>query len=458
MTLALADPSISCVDSEMSLIGAAMFDPTACAEAFERVQPRHFHEPTWALAWEHLRKGALLDPILLAARMGDHPGFKELGGADLLADMAERASTFALAAHAHAVVNAASRREIVSLAESVAAQARADGDAEALVAALERGCAEIARDGGTAPAGVPIGLTALENTEAAMRGDFRGASSGLACLDRVTGGLKTDDVWVFGGRTSMGKSVIAACLARNIAEQRRGVLMFSLEMSVREVQARCQADWAYEPGQSYPLRFSDILKGRIEHGTLERARASARHLATIGLCVDQTAALTIDEIRARAMRQVRAWEKAKTTPGAIVIDHIGLIRPVRKTDSKAADTSDTVNELKALAKQCRCPVIAFAQINRNTESRNDKRPTLADLNWSGSIEQIADFICLLYRQSYYDARSHDPDDQDRAGVNEHDLELIVAKNRSGPICTVKAFADVACNAIRDLPDDWRRSA
>jgi replicative DNA helicase len=167
--------------------------------------------------------------------------------------------------------------------------------------------------------------------------------------------------------------------------------------------------------------------------------------------------LTIEDIRSQAQRQMRAWEKAGVQRGAVFIDHIGLVKPhSKRADSKAAETADIVNELKAIAKQLRAPVIALCQVNRNTESRNDKRPTLADLNWSGAIEQIADFICLLYRESYYLDRSADADDQAKAGMVEHEIELLIHKNRSGPICNLKAFVDIACNVIRDLPDQGGR--
>jgi replicative DNA helicase len=141
------------------------------------------------------------------------------------------------------------------------------------------------------------------------------------------------------------------------------------------------------------------------------------------------------------------------TPGLVLIDHLGLVQPVRRTDSRAADTAATVDQLKDIAKAIGCPVVALAQVNRGPESRTDKRPTMGDLNWSGSIEQIADLVCLLFRQAYYDARSTDPDEQDRAHARRHDLELLVAKNRAGPIGTQKAWVDVACNAIRDAPTE-----
>jgi replicative DNA helicase len=275
--------------------------------------------------------------------------------------------------------------------------------------------------------------------------------TGVDSLDHVTGGIRPEDVWIVGGRTSMGKSVLACSLARGLAQQGLGVLFFSLEMPLREVQARLISDIAYDAEAQYSggnVRYGDILKGRGETHIRERARAAACQLASLPIAVNDQGGLTVSEIRAQTLRQFRAWEKVGVKPGACIIDHIGLVIPERRTDNKAADTADTVNELKPMAKQTGAPVIALCQVNRQTESRNDKRPTPSDLNWSGAIEQAADLICLLYRESYYLERSPDAEDKDRAFAIKHDLELIIGKNRSGPICTVKAFIDVASNAVR----------
>jgi replicative DNA helicase len=207
------------------------------------------------------------------------------------------------------------------------------------------------------------------------------------------------------------------------------------------------------------VRYGDILKGRGTAWQRDRAKQAAKMLASLPISVNDQGGLTIEDIRSQALRQVRAWEKGGIQPGAILIDHIGLVKAHnrRASDSKAAETADIVNELKGLAKQVRAPVIALVQVNRNTEGRSDKRPTLADLNWSGAIEQIADFICLLYRDSYYLERSSDDEDRTEAIRKRYDLELLIAKNRSGPICTLNAFADVSCNAIRDIePTQERR--
>jgi replicative DNA helicase len=253
-------------------------------------------------------------------------------------------------------------------------------------------------------------------------------------------------------------SVFGLNLARAISQQGRGSMVFSLEMPRREVQARLICDLAFERRRAYydcphpNVRYSDILQGRGAKEQRQLAADGARALASLPMVVCDAGGLTIDDIRVQALRQMRAWDRAGVARGCVLIDHIGLVRPVKKGDSKAADTADIVNELKSLAKAIRAPIIVLSQVNRGPEGRQDKRPTAADLNWSGAIEQIADMICLLYREAYYLERSADKGDQDSAAFVENKLELLIQKNRSGPTCNLEAWIDVACNAVRDVQE------
>ena len=447
------------VESEAAVIGASIWDRRECGEAFDRLTADHFFEPAHAALWNMIRNSGQSDPVILAGKLSDNGPLNQLGGIGYLANLVEKASSAALPAHIDAIIDAATRREIDKLGRWARDEASKAGQGEAALSEIERACVDIARHASNAPAAAPVGLTALDNLDGALEGKFRGVEVGVQAIDRVTGGIKSDDVWIIGGRSSMGKSIVGLCLARGIAEQGLGVMMFSLEMPTREVQARLISDIAF---QSYAgvrnVRYSDILRGRLEPDQIDSARKAAKQLASLPMTVSDLGGLTIDDIRHQALRQVRAWEKAGIKPGAVLIDHLGLVKPVKNTGNKAADTSETVNELKDIAKRLRCPLIALAQVNRGPEARNDKRPTMGDLNWSGSIEQIADFVCLLYRQSYYDARSSEQDDLTRAEFNKHDIELLIQKNRSGPICTVKAWIDVASNALRDALEDQRRAA
>lgn len=454
---------IQAADSELALIGCAMYDREACAEAFERLRPEHFSEPTYAAVWDFLRtREAMADPVLVANALSGHKGLEELGGLTLLCDAVDRANLRALPGHIEAVTDAAMRRDLDALAKSISTRAlKEPGESEDILADLEFGAAEIARAQVSKAEAAPVGMSSVEMVESAIAGRFLGTPTGLASLDHVTGGIKQDDVWFVAGRTSMGKSVVAVSLARLIAQQGRGVFFFSLEMPLREVQARLVADTAYDRDAPYDgrenVRYGDILRGRGSVQQQDRARQAARQIASLPMVVNDRGGLTIETIRAQALRQVRGWERMNVKPGALIIDHIGLVRAhTKRNDSKAAETADIVNELKALAKAVGAPVICLVQVNRATESRDNKRPTLSDLNWSGAIEQIADVAILLYREAYYLERSTSREDQDRVGMIEHELEMIIAKNRSGPICTKKLFVDVASNAVRDLETETER--
>lgn len=451
---------IAVPESEMQLIGCALYDRDGTAEAFERVRPEHFSEQPLGEVWAAIGSRGQIDPTLLYET--HKPLVEPYGGLAWLAELVDRAFLPAVPAHVEAVLDAAIRRDLQQAAAYITGEVeKRPGEGEALLTELERATHDIARGHASKVHAVPAGLGALDMLETAYAGGFNGVSTGLQSLDLVTGGIRQDDVWFIGARTSMGKSVFGLSLVRAIAAQRRGVLAFSLEMPLREVQARLISDIAYDRERFYGdgnVRYGDILKGRGSLDLQQRAKGAARQLASLPLNVIDKGGLTIAEIRSEARRQFRQWDKAGVERGAVLIDHIGLVLPSRKTDNKAADTADIVNELKGLAKELKAPIIALCQVNRNTEGRNDKRPTLADLNWSGAIEQIADMICLLYREAYYLERSPHQEDRDRVGDHMFELEAAVHKNRAGPITTLKLHCDVACNAVRDVNEDTRAYA
>lgn len=453
------------LESEQAVIGAVMAFPDV-SEPLERLRPESFGDPLHALIWAQMldivRKGHHPDPTLIAQRIAG-PGLDERGGMMYLTNLVIEAALPPLAGHVEVVTDRAMRRDVERLAKDTAARAQmVDVPAVELLAELEGGAAEIGRH--DAVPAVPVGMDALEQLQAARDGRYRGTSVGLQCIDRITGGIQKDHVWIVGGRTSMGKSIFQTVIPSAIAEQGKGVIMFSLEMPRREVQARLIASLAYDPdltpynGDGGNVAFSDLLRGSGTRQQRDRADAAARKLGSLPMTVVDRGGLSLDDIINQSRRQVRAWEKMGVEPGAIVIDHLGLVTSRTKRDSKAAEVADTVDRLKDAAKRIGAPIIAAAQVNRNAESRNDKRPSMSDLNWSGSIEQIADFVCLMFREGYYLERSPSEADRQEGFLKKYDLELIVPKNRSGPTCTLKAKIDTACNAIWDAPDDDRRVA
>lgn len=451
------------IESEQAVLGCALYFPDAWPE-MEALRPEHFADQTHRTAWGHIVAmrgvGQIADPVLVHQQMAG-PDLDARGGVRYFSDLMDQAYLPSLEGHVATVIDRARRRDILSLAQDAQQRAKSvDDPSDQILSDLEKAASEIARQ--EAAAAVPVGMDALEHLNAAREGRYKGTSVGLACLDRITGGIQPDHVWVVAGRTSMGKSIFQTVIPQSIAEQGKGVILFSLEMPRREVQARLIASIAYDPdltpynGDGGNVEFADLLRGKGTREQRQRADNAARKLASLPMVVVDKGALTIDQIIAMSRRQMRAWERVGVDPGVVVIDHLGLLRSAQRRDSKTAEVADTIDRLKDAAKQIGAPIIAAAQLNRNAESRTDHRPIMADLNWSGSIEQIADLVCLMYREAYYLERSSSREDRDRAFIEKYELELIVPKNRSGPTCPLKAKIDTACNAIWDAPEDAER--
>jgi replicative DNA helicase len=447
------------LEAEQLLIGSVLFENQRLDDCGE-VRPEHFAEPAhgrvWAEVCRLIRGDRLAEPIAVNdALSGDAP-YQELGGLHFLVECVDQTNPGAARAYADAVVSESKRRALLSVGELLREPA---GDPDARLGEAERALAEIARDGGGRVAFRPIGATALDTLALARSGGLKGQPTGLAALDNVTGGIRDAEFWVLAGRASMGKSVVGLSLARGIAQNGRGVIVFSLEMTEREIQARMIADLAYD--RTRPLngamnnpKYSDILKGKGDAQVWSDAERAAKRLASLPVVVTDIPGLTVDQIKLQAARQIRAWEKAGVRTGAVVVDHLGLIRPSKdRQGSTAAEVRDISNSLKDAAKELGVPLVALAQVNRQSESQGDRRPSMAQLNWSGSIEQDAHVVGLLYREAYYLERKDRTDEEDVIWRDKRfELELSLQKNRNGPLCNLRLFCDVASNVVRDLDE------
>ena len=244
-----------------------------------------------------------------------------------------------------------------------------------------------------------------------------GVSTGFSDLDEMTSGLQPADLIIVAGRPSMGKTSFAMNLAENVGiKSGLPIAVFSMEM----------------PGDSLAMRMMSSL-GRIDQhkvrtGQLDddewpRMQSSINILAEAKIFIDDTAALSPIEIRARSRRLMKEHGQL----GLIVLDYLQLMQSPSKSESRVAEISDISRSLKALAKELNVPVIALSQLNRNLEQRPNKRPVMSDLRESGSIEQDADVIIFIYRDEVYN------EDSEAKGV----AEIIIGKQRNGPIGTCR---------------------
>lgn len=287
------------------------------------------------------------------------------------------------------------------------------------------------------------------NDDATMR-----IPSGLADLDNVLGGFRRGDYVILAGRPSMGKSAVAVSIARRVAKAGYGVAIYSLEMSYRHWMARTVCDEAWD--RVHPIAYSDVLKNSLEDKAFDRFVQAAKRVRELPMIINQKSGLSAAEILidARQVAQLFANEGKKL--GLVIVDHMGKVRPSNRYKGNPVKEMGEVSEsMSHLGKSMNVAVLALAQLNRGVESRENKRPTLADLRQSGDLEQDADVVLFPYRPAYYLERSRDDDvekeDERQRQLEQlrNALEITVAKQRNGATTTVDLFVDIAANAVRD---------
>ena len=450
------------VEAEQALLGALLYDNGAYERLSDALAPHHFFEPfhgrLYAAIELHIRRGQLADPTLLAEQFSRDEAFIELGAIRYLADMVDRAPPAARAAdYARAIYDLALRRELIRIGGDIAQKADA-GDPELTardqIEAAEQQLYTLAETGGASSSGFmaldeALSGAVLMAAEAYNRdGGLAGVSTGLKDLDQMLGGLHPSDLLILAARPSMGKSSLAMNIAFNVARKYAWeprpdgsrntvdggvVAFFSLEMSAEQLAMRLLAEVTEVPSDK-------IRKGEISASEFGRLREGAQEIQDAPLFIDDTGGISLAKLTARARR-------LKRTSGLdlLVIDYLQLITTsVGRPENRVQEVSQITQGLKALAKELEIPVIALAQLSRQVENREDKKPQLADLRESGSIEQDADVVMFIYREAYYLERVQPKEGtpehlewQSKMDSVAHLADVIIGKQRHGPIGTVR---------------------
>lgn len=281
--------------------------------------------------------------------------------------------------------------------------------------------------------------------------------TGLTDLDNATGGHHRGQFTILAGRPSMGKSCIALSSMLRTAEKGYGVLFFSLEMTQDQVTSRALADYAYTQPR---IDYFSLRPGNVNQLQVNRLYEAAERFKAMPIVVETKSGLTVGEIFARARQVKETFEKNGVSLALIVVDHLLKVRPSDRYAGQPVKEIDEISEgCCAMAKALNVAVLGLHQLNRGVESRDNPRPLMSDLRGSGSLEQDADTVLLAYRPAYrFERQLDDPDKRAEAEIaaNElkHDLELQVAKQRSGPPMSLEFFCDMAANVVRDK--SWRR--
>jgi replicative DNA helicase len=461
-------PSIAALphnlEAEQALLGSLLFDNAAYERLGDTLQGRHFYEPFHQRLFEaiedYVRKGLLAEPIVLMERFKRDPAFEELGGIRYLADLVDRAPPAANAQdYGRVVYDLALRRDLIRIGGEISRVAHEGGDPEPIEArdqieTAEQQLYQLAESGAPSTgfmsfADALTGAVKMAAEAFERDGGLAGVATELTDLDRKIGGLHPSDLIILAGRPSMGKTALATNIAFNVARSyawepqpdgsrktvRGGVVaFFSLEMSGEQLAMRLLAD-------ASGVSSDRIRKGEIDASEFGRVRDAAIEIQEAPLHIDDTGGLSLAKLVARARRL-----KRQHGLDLIVVDYLQLVTTTGggNNQNRVQEVSMITQGLKALAKELDVPVIALSQLSRQVESREDKRPQLSDLRESGSIEQDADIVMFVYRESYYLSRG-----EPREGSPEHlkwqedmDLvkgmaEVIIGKQRHGPIGTVK---------------------
>lgn len=462
------------LEAEQALIGALLLKNDHYAKVSFEVGAEDFYEPlhreAWSLIVELIESNKLASPITLKPFMegivvGDMPVSAYL--ARLCADCP--VDPVAVAGYAKLIADlSVRRRAYIAMEEAMARilKNRADDTGAKLIDDLEATIEEIrpARAGHTGF--VTFDKAATKAVDIAARAYQRGAvlaglSTGLTKLDDALGGLAQTDLIIIAGRPAMGKSAAATNIAYAVArgllaragagEERTGVVgVISLEMSDDQVAARIISERSRISG--WRLR-----KGKVSEEEFAAFAAAADDLRRLPIETDATPNLSMSQIAVRARQLAKRKGLA-----LLIIDYLQLIEgSSRKAENRTRELAEITAGLKGLAKELKIPVVALAQVGRQVEQRENKRPQLSDLRESGSIEQDADVILLLYRDEYY-LKQHEP----KPGTDPHNewtlamerahgrAEIIIGKNRHGPTATVEVGFDGTLTQFKDeLPED-----
>ncbi len=468
------------IEAEQQLLGAILTNNDTYDRIATIIGPQHFYEPVHARIFEvaqaRISKNALASPVTLKAFLEDDEGLKELGGPAYLARLAGAAiSSFAARDYAQMICDFAIRRELMALGRVITDKARRveiSSEPKEQIVEAEQALYQLGEQGQT-ESGFQSFLRAVTdavdvaNAAYQREGGLSGLSTGLVDMDKKLGGLHRSDLLILAGRPSMGKTALATNIAFNIAKAyKRGKLQdgsegavdggvvgfFSLEMSAEQLATRILSEASEVPSEQ-------IRRGDMTETEFRRFVDAAKTLEACPLFIDDTPALPISQLAARARR-------LKRTHGldALIVDYLQLVRPATAKDSRVNEVSEITQGLKAIAKELDIPVVALSQLSRQVENREDKRPQLSDLRESGSIEQDADVVMFVFREEYYKEREKPGDHElDKMATWQADMEalhgkaeIVIGKQRHGPIGSVELSFEGRFTRFGNLVKAWQQ--
>lgn len=417
------------LEAEQSVLGAILVEPDKINEIADTLKVEHFylpeHRSIFAVMMAKMIRNERIDFVTVLEALKSEGFFSSEDGKSYLLKLANTvpfisnlpnyAKIVRERYEARCLIKAS--REIIELAMD------ASTDYEELMDMAEERIYKI-RQGRQTGGLIPIHQVIANNYEMFQklssdeRDQYVGIPTGISDLDAVTSGLNRSDLIIVGARPGMGKTSFALNVARNVASQGRVVAFFNLEMSREQMVNRLLSSEARVSSQK-------LRTGNLTGDEWSRIAAAGSALCQAPILLDDTASITVPEMKAR-LRRVQDL-------GFVVIDYLQLMHSAKRSDNRVQEVSEITRSLKIMAKELNVPVMVCAQLSRGTEKQANHRPALADLRESGSIEQDADQVLFLYRPEYYNKGGEDPTAAAPASI----AEVIVAKNRHGELRTVE---------------------
>lgn len=414
------------IEAEQAVIGAIFLEPSSLTLVSEILIPEDFYRSSHQKIFNVMVKlndlGKAVDLITVTEDLAASKNLEEVGGVSYLSEVAGSVPTAAnIEYYARIVEEKSLLRRLIRTATNIAQEGYSrEDEVESLLGEAEKNIMEVAqrKNTGAFQNIKDVLVKTYDNIEVLTnrKGDVTGIPTGFAELDRMTAGFQRNDLIIVAARPSVGKTAFALNIAQNVATKtEENVAIFSLEMGAEQLVMRMLC-------AEGNINAQNLRTGSLTDEDWRKLTMAMGSLSNAGIYIDDTPGVRIGDIRSKCRRL-----KQEQGLGMILIDYLQLIQGNgRSGENRQQEVSEISRSLKALARELQVPVIALSQLSRGVEQRQDKRPMMSDIRESGSIEQDADIVAFLYRDDYYDKESE----------NKNIIEIIIAKQRNGPVGTV----------------------
>ncbi|WP_163969297.1 replicative DNA helicase [Oceanobacillus halotolerans] len=435
------------VDAEQAVLGAIFLEPEAFAQASERLMPEDFYRASHQRIFDAMMKlsdrGEPIDIVTVTTSLSNEKTLEEIGGVSYLTDIASSVPTAANIEYYSKIVEekALLRRLIRTATDIVTTSFSNEDQVEDVLNEAEKNILEVSgrKNSGAFKSIKDVLIDVYDNIEQLHQQseDVTGVPTGFRDLDRITSGFQKNDLIIIAARPSVGKTAFALNVAQSVATNTdENVAIFSLEMGADQLVSRMLCAEGNIDAQR-------LRTGNLEADDWGKLTMAMGSLSNAGIYIDDSPGIRVSEIRSKCRRL-----KQEHGLGMILIDYLQLIQGSENSrENRQQEVSEISRSLKALARELNVPLIALSQLSRGVESRQDKRPMMSDLRESGSIEQDADIVGFLYRDDYYDQESE----------QQNIIEIIISKQRNGPVGTVELAFVKEYNKFVDLDHRYSTS-